>query len=108
MAFWLAALFALLAFSRGQSQTVPTLVNYQGRLANPDGSPLPTADYTLTFNLFNGARVWGPQVFDAAVTTGQGARIPVVQGWFNVMLGPADTNASCYVEVTVNWFTSAK
>ena len=112
----IAVLFALMAFSRGQAQTVPALVNYQGRLANPDGSPLPTADYTLTFNLYNaatnGARVWGPQVFDAAVTTGHGARVPVVQGWFNVMLGPVDTigvsladaftNASCYVEVTVS------
>ena len=108
-------LFALLAFSRGYSQ-VPALVNYQGRLANPDGSPLPTADYTLTFNVFdaatNGALVWGPQVFDGAVAQGHGARIPVVQGYFNVMLGPVDTTnralsdafngAARYVEVTVS------
>ena len=103
-----AALLTFLALTCGHSQTVPALVNYQGRLANPDGSPLPTADYTLTFNLFNGARVWGPQVFNAAVATGHGTRIPVMQGWFNVMLGHAGTNASCYVEVNVNWFTSPK
>ena len=107
-------MLSLLAVAR--AQTVPALVNYQGRLANPDGSPLPTADYTLTFNLFdattNGARVWGPQMFDAAVAQGHGARVPVVQGWFNVMLGPVDTNGvsladafngtSRYVEVTVS------
>ena len=91
-----AALLTFLALTCGHSQTVPALVNYQGRLANPDGSPLPTADYTLTFNLYdaptNGALVWGPQVFDGAVAQGHGARIPVVQGYFNVMLGPVDTN----------------
>jgi hypothetical protein len=106
----------LLLNPRLLAQTVPALVNYQGRLANPDGSPLPTADYTLTFRLYdaatNGALVWGPQVFDGAVTQGHGARVPVVQGWFNVMLGPVDTNgaalsdafngAARYVEVTVS------
>ena len=109
-------LLALLAFSRAPAQTVPALVNYQGRLANPDGSPLPTADYTLTFNVYdavtNGALVWGPQAFDGAVAAGHGARIPVVQGYFNVMLGPVDTTSRSlsdafaapnrYVEVTVS------
>lgn len=99
-----------------RAQTVPPLVNYQGRLANPDGSPLPTADYTLTFHVFdaatNGALVWGPQIFDGTVAQGHGARIPVVQGYFNVMLGPVDTTnralsdafngAARYVEVTVS------
>ena len=103
-------------FGSAFAQSVPSLVNYQGRLANPDGSPLPTADYTLTFNLYdaatNGALVWGPQVFDGAVAQGHGARIPVVQGYFNVMLGPQDTtgrslsdafsNPTRYVEVTVS------
>ena len=31
------------------AQTVPALVNYQGRLPNPDGVPLATADYQFTF-----------------------------------------------------------
>ena len=107
---WLALTAVTLA------QSVPPLVNYQGRLSNPDGSPLPTADYTLTFNLYgaatNGALVWGPQVFDGAAAQGHGARIPVVQGYFNVMLGQSDTlgralsdafnGSSRYVEVTVS------
>ena len=33
------------------AQTVPSLANYQGWLLNPDGSPLATADYQLTFNV---------------------------------------------------------
>ncbi len=92
----LTPLFTLVP--RIAAQTVPPLVNYQGRLSNPDGSPLPTADYTLTFNIYdaptNGTLVWGPQVFDGAVAAGHGARIPVVQGYFNVMLGPVDTHAT--------------
>ncbi len=108
----LLLLFALSA----PAQPVPALVNYQGRLLNPDGSPLPTADYSLTFQLYdaatNGSLVWGPQVFDGTVAPGRGPRIPVVQGWFNVMLGPVDTTnralsdafngAARYVEVTVS------
>lgn len=86
-----AALLTFLALTCGHSQNVPALVNYQGRLANPDGSPLPTADYTLTFNIYdaatNGALVCGPQVFDGFAAQGHGPRIPVVQGYFNVMLG---------------------
>ena len=111
-----APLFLLAMAAPALAQNVPPLVNYQGRLANPDGSPLPTADYTLTFHVFdaatNGALMWGPQVFDGAVAQGHGARIPVVQGYFNVMLGPVDTTnralsdafngAARYVEVTVS------
>ena len=77
------------------AQSVPPLINYQGQLANPDGSPLPTADYTLTFNLYNtasgGNPIWGPEVFDGTAGQGHGPKIPVVQGYFNVMLGPSDT-----------------
>ena len=40
----------LLAFLPGaRAQTVPALVNYQGRLANPDGSPLATANYQISY-----------------------------------------------------------
>jgi hypothetical protein len=99
----LVALLWWLAMGQLAAQTVPPLVNYQGRLSNPDGSPLPTADYTLTFNLYdaatNGALVWGPQVFDGAAAQGHGARIPVVQGYFNVMLGPVDTNGVSLADV---------
>src|ERR1041384_5477132 len=75
------------------AQSVPALINYQGRLSNPDGSPLATSDYQLTFNIYDssnisGGLVWGPQIFDGQSAQGHGSRIPVVQGYFNVMLGP--------------------
>ncbi len=98
------------------AQSIPPLVNYQGRLANSDGTPFPTADYELRFSIYenhtNVNSVWGPQVFDGAPNAGHGPRLPVVQGYFNVVLGPVDTqgrpilgafaSGSRFVEVTVS------
>ncbi|HWD18527.1 MAG TPA: tail fiber domain-containing protein [Verrucomicrobiae bacterium] len=79
------------------AQTVPPLVNYQGRLSNPDGSPLPAGNYTLSFRIYDaavgGALVWGPEIFDGQAALGHGAQIPVVDGYFNALLGPTDTAA---------------
>ena len=94
---------------------VPPLINYQGRLSNADGSALVTSDYALSFSVYdsaqNGSIVWGPQIFDGATGIGHGPRIPVVQGYFNTMLGPDDTNqlslakifsvANRYIEIKV-------
>jgi hypothetical protein len=81
-----------------QSTAVPQLINYQGRLTNASGNPLATADYTLSFSIYDGPNVgatliWGPQVFDGATGTGHGAMVPVVKGFFNVILGPHDTSS---------------
>jgi len=111
----LAALLSLLSFVL-PAQVVPALVNYQGHLANPDGSPLATGNYELTFKVYTVASgllpVWGPQIFDGATGTGHGALIPVVQGNFNVILGPTDINGNSlaaafngtnrFIEVTVS------
>ncbi len=97
-------------------QAVPPLINYQGRLANADGSPVPTADYELRVSIYdaptNGNQVWGPQVFDGGSGAGHGPLLPVVQGYFNVMLGPVDAqgrsilgafaSANRFVEVAVS------
>ncbi len=105
---------AVIAFMAG-AQPVPPLMNYQGRLANADGTPFATADYELRVSLYdaatNGTLVWGPEVFDGAPGTGHGPRLPVVQGYFNVMLGPVDLlersiadafgGSNRFVEVTV-------
>lgn len=78
------------------AQSVPALINYQGRLTDAQGDPLPTADYALTFTIHDdetvGTQVWGPQVFDGTTAAGHGVKVPVVQGWFNIMLGPVDTS----------------
>jgi hypothetical protein len=90
-------LFALFAFFCGQApaQSVPALINYQGQLTDANGTNLPTADYILTFNIYDlasgGLLVWGPQVFDGTSSQGHGPKIPVVQGYFNVLLGSNDT-----------------
>lgn len=80
---------------RGQA---PPLMNYQGQLQDSTGAPLATADYVLTFSLWDavngGTRVWGPQIYDGQTAPGHGLRIPVVQGYFNAMLGPVDTSGN--------------
>jgi hypothetical protein len=110
-------LFALFALCCGQApaQSVPALINYQGQLTDANGTNLPTADYILTFNIYDlasgGLLVWGPQVFDGTSSQGHGPKIPVVQGYFNVLLGSNDTagrslaeafnGAARYVEIKV-------
>jgi hypothetical protein len=87
-------LFALAAFA-------PVLfaqqMNYQGRLTDASGNPLQDGQYTLTFELFdgpvNGARVWGPFLYDGGSGAGHGPKADLVNGRFNVILGPNDTNA---------------
>jgi hypothetical protein len=87
----------LLPAAHVAAQTVPSLINYQGQVLGADGNPLATGDYTLTFQIFDtaegGTLIWGPQVLDGAGGLGHGPKIPVVQGYFNVMLGPVDTAA---------------
>lgn len=77
-----------------QAGTVPELVNYQGRLTDESGTPLATADYALRFEVWSdpvaGTRVWGPLCFDldtgGTPTDGHKFKVPVVQGYFNVVL----------------------
>jgi microcystin-dependent protein len=70
-------------------------MNFQGQVLGADGSPLANGDYALTFQIFDAAEggtlIWGPQALDGAGGVGHGPKIPVVQGYFNVMLGPLDT-----------------
>ncbi len=116
MKFRMSTVMLLLAVVSAAAQTLPPLINYQGRLANSDGVPFPTSEYDMRFALYdgqtNGNLVWGPQVFDGVSSQGHGPRLPVVQGYFNVVLGPVDTQGrpileafavgSRFVEVTVN------
>lgn len=94
--FVAAILLALtVAVAQAQNVTVPQLVNYQGRLTDINGDPLSTANYTMEFNIYpvktGGTALWGPLIFDNGTGTGHGNRVPVVQGHFNVFLGPVDT-----------------
>jgi hypothetical protein len=81
--------------AQGQTTSIPQLVNYQGKLTDAYGGALETKEYTLEFNIYDNATavtvVWGPQIFDGGSATGHGAKVPVVRGYFNVILGQVDT-----------------
>ena len=83
-------------WSSFMSWAAPSYVNYQGLLNGADGQPLPTGNYTMQFNIYDqaqlGTRVWGPFIFDGGVAAGHGPLVPVVNGRFNVIIGPQDTN----------------
>lgn len=90
----LTLLTAVLVPARAAS---PEYINYQGLLNGADGQPLPTGSYTMEFNIHEqangGSLVWGPFHFDNGVGNGHGPLVPVVNGRFNVIIGPRDTAA---------------
>jgi hypothetical protein len=91
------AIFVLPFFhlTDAQAQLVPGSMNHQGILFDAGGFPIADDNYTLVFNIYSleigGDHLWGPQVFDGTVGPGKSPRVPVVDGRFNVVLGPSDT-----------------
>ncbi len=73
----------------------PQLLNYQGRILVPGTGgeePLSTGDYAMAFSIHDvetgDSVVWGPQHFDGE--TGHNGTVSVANGYFGVILGPAD------------------
>jgi hypothetical protein len=99
--------FAVVSLSL--SQSVPQLINYQGRLTDGNGTPWTNGQYAVEVSLYTNAiygdAVWGPQVFDGAMNAGHGARLHVVDGYFNVLLGPEDANAMPVIAAFINAHT---
>ncbi|MEQ8818793.1 MAG: hypothetical protein RLY93_01005 [Sumerlaeia bacterium] len=62
------------------AQTVPPLINYQGRLTDDQGQPV-SGNRAMSFSIYQqasgGTAVWGPQDFP---------EVPVTNGVFNVIL----------------------
>ncbi len=81
---------AFLAASALAVAPAPTLINYQGKLVDSNSDPLVTGNYVVKFSIYDastvGNLVWGPQIFGE----GHGDEVPVVNGYFNVVLGPED------------------
>lgn len=90
----------------------PPYVNYQGTINDATGTPVNNQSQSLEFNIYDaatgGTKVWGPFSLTA----------PVLNGRFNVILGPADTasrpldrvfdsGANLYLEVKVGTATIA-
>ena len=103
-----AAIIILGLISHASAQTVPPLINYQGRLTGADGVGI-EGTRKLEFRIWSDVvstvsnkMVWGPQTF---------AAVPLVGGHFNVILGMTDTHGksiadafggeSRYLETTV-------
>ena len=66
--------------------TVPTTMNFQGRLTNPSGSALADGTYNMTFRLYSvstgGSAIWTEQ---RLVSASQG--VQVANGLFSIQLG---------------------
>ena len=83
----------------------PPLINYQGKLTDAEGKPM-AGTHKLSFSIYteesSGTAVWGPQVFNT---------VPVIDGYFNVILGTTDTKGrsisnafsteNAYLEITI-------
>lgn len=87
--------FVGLALKCANADTIPELVNYQGTLTDASGNILPNGLYSISFRIYESvdatAPVWGPQSFDGTSGAGKGPQVSVVNGSFNVVLGPLDT-----------------
>ena len=81
-------LVAWTGLSTANAQTVPPLINYQGRLTGADGAGIEgmrKLEFCIWKDVASSAStnlVWGPQTF---------AAVPLVGGHFNVILGTTDT-----------------
>ena len=92
----LQCIFFLAAISGSAFAEVPQLINYQGTLTGSEGELLGVtgiSTHRLEFSIYSDAggskRIWGPQVF---------AEVPVVNGFFNVILGERDVHGTAIVE----------
>ena len=83
-----AALILSALAPAGRAQTVPEMINYQGRLLDGNGAPL-AGNKDLAFSIYDaaaaGTLLWGPQTIP---------NVPLFGGNFNVVLGPADDAAA--------------
>ncbi|PSO44927.1 hypothetical protein BRC21_00695, partial [Candidatus Saccharibacteria bacterium SW_7_54_9] len=97
-------------------QTVPHLINYQGRLTDNQGQALPDGNYNMRFRIYDaetsGTQLWSttrcysPDNGTTCDGTGTDQRVSVQNGTFSLKLGkvnslPEDifTNPTRYLEV---------
>ena len=70
-------------------------MNYQGRLTDAAGNALSNGGYNISFSIYNsatgGTAVWGPFQTDGSTGNGKTELTQLVNGRFNVVLGPRDT-----------------
>lgn len=85
-----AASFVLTA----PAQSVPSLINYQGRLTDYTGAPLPVGPYTVQFRLWDSPTATGTNLSGAPdLIWGQQQNVTIQSnGVFNVILGSSGGN----------------
>src|SRR6185369_15086412 len=70
------------------AQSVPSLINYQGRLTDQTGSALPSGSYGVQF------RLWDSPTNQTGLIWGQQQNVSIqANGVFNVMLGSSGGSA---------------
>lgn len=80
-----AAVFACLTTAPSVlAQSVPALMNYQGRLTDEAGQPLPNGTYAVQFRLWNSAVAGQP---GQTLVWGRQYEVTLVNGVFNAILG---------------------
>ncbi len=99
--FLLVCCFIVFLFITTMAWAVPGVINYQGKLTNPDGTSVDNGTYTIHFRIYNvssgGTALWS-----------ETQSVPVMDGIYNVTLGsvtPIPTaileNPVLYLGVTV-------
>ena len=96
--------------SLSHAQSVPQLINYQGRLADTNNVPVATDEYTLT------ASLWDAPVAGSNLWSETHVSVPVVRGYFNLILGGVSnglmnalTSGDTYINVaTSNGFQTGR
>lgn len=81
-----------------QVAPVPPAIQFQGRLARPDGTPVPDGNYNITFRLFDVA-TGGTQIFTQTINN-----VPVRNGIIAVLIGlliPADFSDNRWMEIQI-------
>ncbi len=91
----------LKAIDSPEMLTIPRMLNYQGKLTDNSGNPVPDSTYSITFRLFTvasgGTAFWN-----------ETQNVQTSNGLFNVLLGslnPIDSipqAGNCYLEMQVN------
>lgn len=105
-----AALMLLLLQSPtlGQTVAVPAFMNFQGRLAKPDGTPVANGNYNLQFSLYNaltsGTLWWQRSIFNVPVRNGTfAAGLDFSSGFQNSATLDSLFGASAiYLEISIN------
>ena len=91
-----------------QVSPAPSLMNFQGRLAKPDGTPIADGVYTLQFSLFNaltgGTLWWQRSVTNVPAKNGTfAARLDFSGGYQNGATQASVFGASAvYLEISIN------